>query len=154
RDYFVAEADEAFDEVAKGQRFRTAAADGEPVRGEARLGRSVPPELVEHHFGRRVALEVDDDADTGATGLVANVGHALDALVLRGLGDLLHQTRLADLIGYFGQHDRTAVTTAFLDRVLRPHHDRAATRGVGAADTGLAEDLGAGREVRAFHIFH
>ena len=100
------------------------------------MRRCVPPQLVEHDLGRGVALEVDDDPDALAVGFIADVGHALDALVLGRLGDLLDQAGLADLIGDFGQHDRAAVATPFLDMVTRAHHDRAAARGVGAADAG------------------
>ena len=117
-----------------------AAADREHVGGEARLRRGVPPQLVEHDLGRRVALEVDDDAHALAVRFVANVGDALDALVLGGLGDLLDQAVLADLIGDRGQHDRAAVAAAFLDLVARAHDDRAAPGVIGAARAGLAED--------------
>ena len=50
-----------------------------------------------------------------AVGFVADVGDALDALVLGGFGDLLDQAVLADLVGDFGEHDRAAVAAAFLD---------------------------------------
>ena len=93
----------------------------------------MPPKLIEHDVGGGVALQVDDDAHALAVGFVANVRHALDALVLGRFGDLLDQAVLADLVGDLGQHDRTAVAAAFLDHVARAHHDRAASGGVGAA---------------------
>ena len=43
------------------------------------------------------------------------------ALVLGGLGDLLDQAVLADLIGDRGEHDRAAVAAAFLDHVAGAH---------------------------------
>ena len=115
-DHFLAEADEGLDDVAQGQRLGPAAADRQHVGREARLRRGVPPQLVEHDVGGRVALEVDDDAHAFAVRFVANVGDALDPLVLGGLGDLLDQAVLADLVGDRGQHDRAAVAAAFLDR--------------------------------------
>src|SRR5262245_65051361 len=84
-DHFLAEADEAFDDIAKGQRFRPAAADREHVRRETRLRRSVPPQLVEYDLGGSVALEIDDHAHALATGFVANIGDALNPFVLGGL---------------------------------------------------------------------
>ena len=54
-------------------------------------------------------------ADALAVGFVADVGDALDALVLGGFGDLLDQAVFADLVGDFGQHDRTPVAAAFFD---------------------------------------
>ena len=141
-DHFLAEADERFDEVAQGQRFRAAAADREHVRREAGLRRRVPPQLVEHDLGRGVALQVDDDPNAHAVGFVADVGDALDALVLGRFGDLLDQAGLADLVGDFGKHDRAPVAAAFLDVVARAHHDRAAAGGVGAADARTGRGSG------------
>ena len=56
-----------------------------------------------------------------AVGFVADVGDALDALVLGGFGDLLDQAVLADLVGDFGEHDRAAVAAAFLDMWRAAH---------------------------------
>ena len=112
------------------------------------------PQLVEHDFGGGVALQVDDDAHALAVGFVADVGDALDALVLGGLGDLLDQAVLADLVGDFGEDDRAAVAAAFLDMWRDAHHDRAAAGGVGAADARRAEDEGAGREIGALDVLH
>ena len=141
--------DERLDDVAQVERLGPAAADREHVGREARLRRGVPPELVEHDVGRGVALEVDDDAHALAVRFVANVGDAFDPLVLGGLGDLLDQAVLADLVGDRGEHDRAAVAAAFLDDVARAHHDRAAAGMVGAARAGLAEDQRRGREIGA-----
>ncbi len=96
----------ALDDVAQVQQLGAAAADREHVGREAGLRRRVPPQLVEHHVGRRVALQVDDDAHALAVRFIANVADALDPLVLGGFGDLLDQADLADLIGDFGEHDR------------------------------------------------
>ena len=114
-DHLLAEAHEAFDDVAQVQRLGPAAADGEHVGREARLGLGVAPELVEDDVGRGVALQVDDDAHALAVRFVANVGNALDALVLDRVRDALDQAVLADLIGDGGEHDRAAVAAAFLD---------------------------------------
>ena len=97
------------------QRLGPAAADREHVGREARLGLGVAPELVEDDVGRGVALQVDDDAHALAVRFVANVGNALDALVLDRDRDALDQAVLADLIGDGGEHDRAAVAAAFLD---------------------------------------
>ena len=121
RDHLLAEADEALDDVLQRQRLGPAAADRQHVGREARLGRGVPPELVEDDVGRRVALQVDDDPDALAVRFVAYVGNALDPLVLGRLGDLLDQAVLADLIGDRGQHDRAAVAAPLLDLVAGAH---------------------------------
>jgi hypothetical protein len=146
-DHLFAELDEALDDVAKVQGLRPAAADGEHVGREARLGRRVPPELVQHYLRRRVALQLDDDAHALAARFVANVGDALDPLVLGGFGDLLDEAVLADLVGDCGQDDRLTVAAASFHDVARAHHDRAAPRMVGAARARRAEDQRAGREI-------
>jgi hypothetical protein len=103
-----------------------AAADGEHVGREARLGGRVPPELVQDDVGRRVALQLDDDAHALAVRFVANVGNAFDALVLGCFGDLLDEAVLADLVGNGGEDDRAALAAAFLHFVAGAHDDRAA----------------------------
>src|SRR6185437_14063912 len=147
-DHLLAEADEALDDIAKSQGFGPAAADREHVGREARLRRRVAPQLIEHDLRRRVPLQVDDDAHALAIGLIPDVRDTLDALVLGGLRDLFDKAVLADLIRDFGENDRTAVAAAFLDMVTRAHEDRAATGGIGPANSGLAEDEPAGREIR------
>ena len=148
-DDLFAELDEGFDDVAQIEHFRPAAANGEHIGGEAGLGRGEAPDLVEHDIGRGIALQLDHHPDTGAAGFVANVGDALDPLVLGGFGDLLDETGLADLEGNGGENDRTLVAAAFLDDMARAHHDRPAAVLVGGAGTGLAEDQRSGREIGA-----
>jgi hypothetical protein len=99
RDHFLAEADERLDDVLEVQRLGPTAADRQHVGREARLRRRVPPQLVQHHLDRGVALQVDDDAHAFAVRFVADVADALDALVLGGLGHLLDQAVLAGLVG-------------------------------------------------------
>src|SRR5205085_10462989 len=153
-DDFFAEADEALDDIAQRQRLWTTAADRQHVRWEAGLRRRVPPQLVEDYFRRGVALQVDNNAHALAIRLIADVGDTLNALVLRCFGDLLDQAVLADLVGNFGEDDRAPVAASFLDVVPGPHHDRAPTRGVGAADPRQTEDESARWEIRALHVLH
>ena len=99
RDDFLAEVEEGAQHVGERQHLRPAAVQRDHVGAEARLQRGEAPELVEHHVGDRVALDLDDDAHAVAVGFVAQVGNALDALLAHELGDLLDQRRLVDLIG-------------------------------------------------------
>ena len=118
------------------------------------LRRRVPPELVEHDFGGRVALQIDDDADALAVRFVANVGDALDPLVLGGLGDLLDQAVLADLKGMeVSTIERRSPRPSSII-VARAHDDRAAAGLIGAARAGLAEDQRRGREIGAGDDLH
>jgi hypothetical protein len=68
--------------------------DRQHDRAEGGLELGVLVEVVEHDAAHRPALELDDDADAVLVGLVADVGDALDLLVVDQIGDLLDQ-RLA-----------------------------------------------------------
>jgi len=146
-DHLFAELDEGFDDVAQVQQFGAAAANGQHIGREARLGGGVAPQLVQNDFGGRIALQVHDDPHAFAAGFVANVADPLDPLFLGGFGNLFDQTVFADLIGNGGQNDRLAIATPFLDHMTRPHHDGAASGVIGAACAGLAQDQRRGREI-------
>ena len=62
------------------------------------LQRREAVELVQHHVGHGVALELDHDAIAVAVGFVAQVGDALDLLLAHQLGDALDHRRLVHLI--------------------------------------------------------
>ena len=94
-------------------------------------------------------LDLDDDADPGPVGLVAQVADGLDLLGAHQLGDALEQRGLVDLEGDLGDHDRHAARPNLLDVRLGAHEHPAAPRGVGALDALVAHDRRAGREVRA-----
>ncbi len=153
-DHLLAEGDEGRDDVLEPEDLRPPAADREHVGGEARLRGRVPPELVEHHVGRRVALELHDDAHALARAFVADVGDALDPLFLGGFGDLLDQPVLADLIGNFGEDDRALVALPLLDDIARADDDRAAAGMIGVARAALAEDHAAAGEIGGGYVGH
>ncbi len=104
-------------------------------------------ELVQHHVGHRVALQLDDDAHALAVGLVANIGDALDLLLAHQFGDLLHHRRLVHLIGNLGDDERLALLADGLGRHAAAHENGAAALVIGGADARAAEDEAAGREV-------
>src|SRR5690349_10659032 len=114
----------------------------------------MPPQLIEDDVRRRVALQVDDDPDAFAAGLVPDVRYAFDALVLGRLGDLFDKSGLSDLIRDLGEDDRAALAAAFLDMSARAHEDGTASGCVGAANARLPEDQGSRREIRALHMLH
>ena len=116
-----------------------------------RLQVGVAPELVQHHVGNGVALQLDDDAHALAVGFVPDVGDALDPLLAHLLGDLLDQRLLDDLVGNGGDDQRLAVLADLLGVHLGAHDDGAAALVIGRGDAGAAEDQRPGREVRARH---
>ena len=154
------------EDAAQRQRLRLAVDQGEHVHVERELHRRVLEQVVQHLVRVGVALDLDVDAHPVAVGLVAQVGDALDPLVLDQLGDLLEQRRLVHLVRQLGDDDRRPVAADLLERDLGAHHDPAAAVGVHLADgvDGLplagqqvalllvAEDRPAGREVRALDV--
>ena len=98
------------------------------------LQRGEAIELVQHHFGHRLALELDHDAIAVAVGFVAQRRDALDLLLAPQLADALDHRGLVHLIGNLGDDDRLAVAAQRLDRDLAAHHDRAAAEMIGGAD--------------------
>ena len=82
----------------------------------------------------RVALDLDVDAHAVAVGLVAQVGDAVDPLVLDEVGHLLEQRGLVHLVRQLGDDDRGPVAADLLERDLGAHHDAPAAVGVHLAD--------------------
>ena len=90
------------------EQLRAVVDDGEHDDAEGLLHRRQLVELVEHDVGVGVALQLDDDAHAVAVRLVAQVGDALDPLLVHQLGDALDEARLVHLVGDLGDDDRDA----------------------------------------------
>ena len=91
------------------QRLGLAVDEREHVHVERRLQRGVLEQVVQHLVRVGVALDLDVHAHAVAIGLVAQVGDAVDLLVLDEVGDLLEQGRLVHLVRQLGDDDRDAV---------------------------------------------
>ena len=154
RDDVLAEHDEGAQHVRQRHLLRLAAVQRHHVGSERGLQRREPVELVQHHVGHGVALQLDHHAVALAVALVADVGDALDPLVADELGHLLDHRGLVDLIRDLGDHQRLAVAADRLRRHPAAHHDRAAPRRIGAMDAGPAEHDAAGREIGTRYDLH
>ena len=150
-DHDLAERDERGQHVLEVHHQRTAAVERHHVAAERGLQRREAVELVQHHVGHGLALELDHDAIAVAVGFVAQLGDAFDLLLAHQLGDALDHGGLVHLVRNFGDDDRFALLADGLDLDLAAHHDRAAAGVIGAADARAAEDDAAGREIRARH---
>ena len=162
-DDLAAVVDVVLEDGLQRQRLRLPVDEREHVHVERRLQRGVLEQVVQHLVGVGVALDLDVHAHAVAIRLVAQVGDAVDLLVLDQVGDLLEQRRLVDLVGQLGDDDRHPVALGLLEGDLRAHDDPAAAVGVHLADrvdrlpvagdavalTLVPEDRAAGREVRA-----
>ena len=146
-DHLLAELGEGADHVLERELLGLAADQRHHVAAEGGLQRREAIELVQHHIGHRVALQLDDDAHAVAVGFVANIGDALDLLLAHEFGDLLDHRRLVHLIGNLGDDEGLALLADGLGRHAAAHEDGAAALVIGGADAGAAEDEAAGREV-------
>ena len=126
-DHLLAEGDEGCQELPQVELLGPAAVQRQHVAAEALLQVGGVVELVQHHLGRRVAAELDDDTHPEAVALVLDVGDALDPLVAGELGDALDQRRLVHLVGDLGDDDRGASAAHLLDP--GPGADQAPSRG-------------------------
>jgi hypothetical protein len=107
-DHFLAELDEALDDVAKGQRLGPAAADRQHVGREARLRRSVPPQLVQHTSGvasrfRSMTIRTPSRFDSSRMSATPSIRLSLAASAIFSTSPDL-PTWIRD----FGEHDRAA----------------------------------------------
>ncbi len=147
--HLLAEGDEGLQQVLQVQHLRPAADERHVVDAERGLQRREAVELVEHHVGHGVALDLDHHAHALAVGFIADVGDALDALFAHQIGDALDHGRLVHLIGDLGDDDGFAVLAHLLDGDLAAHDDGAAPGMEGLLDAGAAEDDAAGGEIGA-----
>ena len=147
-DDLFTEADERLDDIAQVEDLRPSAANGEHIGGEARLRLRMAPQLVQHHIGGRITLQIDDDAHALAAGFIANVGNTLDTLVLRGFGDFFDQSGFADLKRNAGQDDRATIAFSFLNLVAGALHDGALAFAIGRTCAAGAKDQWPSGEIR------
>ena len=155
RDDHALEVDVVRDQLEQRERLRHVVDERNGVVAERRLQPGVLVELVQHDLRDRIALELDLNAHAGAVRVVREVGDLGDHLVLDEVGDLLDHARLAALLGAVGQlgdDDRGLAAAQLLDVGARAHHDAAAARAVGVADSLPADDDRAGREVGALDV--
>ncbi len=150
-DNLLAEGREGLDHVLQVELLGAPAIDRQHVGAKRGLQVGVAPQLVQHHFGHRIALQLDDDPHALAVALVPDVGDAFHPLVAHEVGDLLDQHPLVDLIGDRGHDQRLAILADLLDLDARTHHDRTAAFVVGGMDAGPAKDHATGWKVGAGH---
>ena len=142
--------------LAQGEDLRLALVlhEGQHIDGERRLQLRLSEQAVQDDLRVCLALELDDDAHTGAVGFVADVGDALKALLVDLIGHILDEHALVDLIGDLRDDDALTVLAEFLQLGAGAHGHAAAAGGIGGADTGTAEDEAARRKIRAGEVFH
>ena len=152
-DDFFAEGNKSRDDIAQHQGFRSAAANRQHIGRETRLRRRVPPQLVEHHFGGCIALQIDDNAHAHPARFIADIGDAFDPLVLGGFGNFLDQIILASLVRHRSQDDRAPIPAPFLNHMAATLDDRTAPGQIGGPRASAAQDERSCRKVRPRNDF-
>ena len=122
------------------------------AHGVLQLGVAV--ELVQHHLGVGLFLQLDDDPHAVAVGLVVQIADSLDPLVFYQVRNALDEAGLVDHVGNFGDDDLEAAVLLFLNFGPAPQGNFAAAGGVGGANAAAAHDDTAGGEVRPFDVLH
>ena len=150
RDDGVAVLDEVLEQLFQGHLLGRAVDQRQHDRAEGRLHLGVLVQLVQHHRGDGVALQIDDDPHPLAVGVVLDVGDAVELLVVGELGDLRDEVRLVHLIGDLGDHDLLLPRGLFfLDHGAGPQHHPPAALLIAFLDPFASVDDRAGREVGA-----
>jgi hypothetical protein len=145
------------DHLTQRQRARHVVDQRDDVHAERLLHRRVLEQLVQHHLGDRVALELDNDPHPVAVRLVPDIADLGDLLVVHERGDLLDHPAvpaLAHLERQLGDDDRLLALADRLDVRLGLHADAPASRRIGVADSLPSQDRPGGREVRALDVLH
>ena len=152
--HFAAMAEKGVQHFAQIHGARLSVHQGDAVDAEHHLQLRQREQVVQHHLAVLAAAQLDDHAQAVFVGLVADLGDALDALLLHQFGDALDHLRFVHLVGNLRDDDGLfAAANAFHLRP-RPNVDAPAPRAVGAHDAGASIDNGAGGKVRALDVGH
>ena len=129
---------------------------GQHIDGKGGLQLGLGEQMVQHHLGVGIVLELDDHPHAVAVGLIPEVGDALQPLFLHLLGDGGDEHALVDLVGQLCDNDPGALVVAavLLKLGAGPDGHPAPTGGVGRPDAGAAHDDPLGGKVRPLHVLH
>ena len=141
------------DRLGQVERAGHAVDQRQHVDAEARLQRRLLEEVVEHHVGVGVALELNDELRLLVGRGVAQLADAVEVARPDQLGDLLLNDLDRGLVRQLGHHDAVAGAALF-DFGDGPHFDGAPPGPVGVEDALAPEDQRAGREVRSLDELH
>ena len=98
-DHFLTELEEGLEQLAEAHLDRAAVIEGQHVDAERALHGGEPPQLVQHHICRGVALQLDHHPHAVAVRFVADVGNPLDPLLAHHFDNAFDQGLFVHLIG-------------------------------------------------------
>ena len=142
------------DELLQVQRHRPALDEAHVVDTKRALQLGLFVQVVEHHAGHGVALQVVNNAHAVAVRLVAHVRNAVDDLVVDERRGFLNHRRLVHHVGNLGDDDLLLAGFAGFKRGLGPHDDPAPTRFERLLHAFVAVNDAAGGEVGGRDVLH
>ncbi len=145
--------DVAADHLLEREHLRAVVVDRQHIGAEGGLELRMFVERIEDDLADGAAFELDNDADALAGAFVADIGDAVDLLIIDHTGDIADQVGLVDHVGQLADQNIFAV---FLFADLGPPANRhlAAPQLVHRLDLACAADHGTGGEVGSFDVLH
>ena len=153
QDDLAAVLNEAGDRLLEREKLRTSPVDGQHRDGEGGLERGVLVEIVDHHLGDGVALQLDDHAGV-LVRLVADGADVGDNLLVHQPRDALDEGGAVDVVGDLGDDDLLPTTLDLLDAGASADLDRTASGLEVLPDAADAAELAARREVGPLDVLH
>ena len=139
-------------QILKSQELRQVVDESEVVNAERGLQLRVFEQIIQNNFGHHILAHFNHNAHTFAARFIADVGNAVDALVLHEFCNLLTEFGLVDHVRNFA-HDNTRLATSIHINFSTGTYTHAAmTREVCIADACATTNNTTSREVRARHI--
>ena len=147
-DNFFAEFDKGADNVFQIQHNRAAVMNSQNVHAETGLQRRIFIQLIQNDIGLKITLQLNNNPDAMAVGLVANLRNAVQFLFFYQFGDTGNHCRLINLIGNFVDNNRLFILADFFNGAFGSHHYRTASGIISRLGTAVTQNQTAGRKIR------
>ena len=89
-----------------------------------------------------------------SSGVVVDVGNAVNSFILNEIGNRLDQSLFVDLIGELGHNNAHSAVFIFFDFRSGSYSDFTSARCVSGTDSGATHNDTGGREIRPLDVFH
>ena len=137
--------------LRQGQHLRLVVDNRQHIDGKGVLQLRVLVKLVEQDLRVHVAAVLHHNAHTVSARFVAQLGNAVDLLLVHAVGNRLAEHTLVDPVRDFGKDD---VPLVLVNLRARPHHDVSLARQVRLFNPVDPVNDGGGGEIRTFDVFH
>ncbi len=152
--------EEGLQTVAQGQQTRLVVDDREHIDTKVGLQRCLLVEIIDHHLGVGITLQLNDHPHPVAIALIANISNTLKALVVNQLSNFFNHCRLIGLIGQFSNNNCFTLNIGppppphRLNANDPTHGNRTASGGVGIAHPLPPQNLAASRKIGRGNVAH